>query len=334
MIAGLRAEYYEQRHTGRDQRYASGDTKNGRNLVNEKVLGSLDLFPSLNLIYSFTETINLRTSYTRTIARPSFKELSFAQILDPVSNRIFNGSLFTYGAWDGKLTETRIDNIDLRWELFGERDQIYSVSLFFKKFDDPIELVRIPEQQTSTEYQPRNVGDGRLYGIELEFRKELGFISPYLDLFSLNGNITLVRSEIDMTETEYNSRKSFEKTGETISDTREMAGQSPWVINAGINYIHPETGIQTGIYYNVKGQTLAIVGAGLFPDVYAEPFHSLNFSFNLPVGKKERTGIDFRISNILNDKNEYLYHSFRADPQIYSSYNLGRTFSLGVSVRI
>ncbi|MBW6537159.1 MAG: TonB-dependent receptor, partial [Mariniphaga sp.] len=36
-ILGLRAENFVQRHTGRDQRYASGDTENGINLDNEKV---------------------------------------------------------------------------------------------------------------------------------------------------------------------------------------------------------------------------------------------------------------------------------------------------------
>jgi outer membrane receptor protein involved in Fe transport len=200
-IIGLRMENYVQRHTGRDQAYASGDV-NGRNLDNDKVLESLDLFPTANFIYSLTKDQNLRFSYTRTIARPSFKELSFAQIIDPITNRIFNGSLFTYGDWDGQLVETRIDNIDLRWELFLKRGQIFSVSAFYKRFDNPIELVRIPEQQTSSEYQPRNVGNGQLYGFEMEFRKDLDFISASLTNFNLSANFTWVYSEIDMTDTE------------------------------------------------------------------------------------------------------------------------------------
>jgi TonB-dependent receptor len=92
-ILGIRAENYVQRHTGRDQLASQGNPA-GRTLDNEEVLNSLDLFPSVNLIYSFTEEQKLRASYSRTIARPSFKELSFAQILDPITNRTFNGSLF------------------------------------------------------------------------------------------------------------------------------------------------------------------------------------------------------------------------------------------------
>ncbi len=332
-ILGLRAENFVQRHTGRDQRFASGDTENGINLDNEIVLEAFDLFPSVNLIYALTEDQNLRASYSKTIARPSFKELSFAQILDPISNRIFNGTLFTYPGWDGNLTETRINNIDLRWELFMERGQIISASAFFKSFDNPIELVRIPEQQTSTEYQPRNVGDGRLFGAELEFRKDLDFIAPQLANFNLNGNITLVESQIDMTEIEFNSRKTYEKNGETIENKRQMAGQSPYVINSGLTYSSSKTGLDAGFFYNVKGSTLSIVGAGLFPDIYIEPFHSLNFSMNKKIGENNNTSIDFKVSNILNSRVESYYQSFNAEKQLYSSMGPGRSYSLGVSFR-
>lgn len=332
-ILGVRAEYFVQRHMGRDQTYASGDTINGRNLNNQKVLESFDLFPSANFIYTLSKDQNLRLSYSRTIARPSFKELSFAQIIDPISNRIFNGSLFTYGDWDGQLVETRIDNIDFRWEIFLKRGQIFSASGFYKHFDKPIELVRIPEQQTSSEYQPRNVGNGLLYGIELEFRKDLDFISTSLSNFNINGNFTWVKSQISMTNAEYNSRKAYEKTGETVTKTRQMAGQSPYVINAGITYSNYEKGINAGIFYNVKGPTLYIVGAGLFPDIYQEPFHSLNFSINKKLGKDKKTVIDFKVSNILNDRNDIMYQSYTATNQIFESKNPGLSFGFGINYK-
>ena len=205
-VFGLRGENFVQKHTGRDQdaagyirsRITEGaeldeaiaevqaaqndpNVNLGNVLDNDKVLDALDLFPSVNLIYSLAEKQNLRLSYSRTIARPSFKELSFAQIFDPISNRIFNGGLFAIGSWDGNLVTTLIDNIDLRWEMFMDRGQTYSVSAFYKSFANPIELVRIPQQRTNVEYQPRNVGDGRLYGMEFEFRKALDFIGPAVE---------------------------------------------------------------------------------------------------------------------------------------------------------
>lgn len=326
-VVGLRGEYFVQRHTGRDQRWASGDEVNGKNLDNDVVLESIDLFPSINLIFTASEMQNVRLSYTRTIARPSFKELSFAQILDPISNRIFNGSLFTYSDWDGNLTETRIDNLDFRWELFQEKDQMYSVSLFYKLFDNPIELVRIPEQQTSTEYQPRNVGDGSLLGLELEFRKDLGFVTRGLEGLSVSGNVTLAQSSVEMTTSEYNSRKYYEKTGETIEKTRQMAGQSPYVVNAGLSYLKADSPWNAGIFYNVKGPTLTIVGGGLFPDIYMEPFHSINLSLGYKFGDDDRQSLDFKVNNLLNDKVASYYQSYNAANQIYSSYSPGLAFS-------
>jgi len=329
-ILGLRAENFVLRHTGRDQAFAQGN-ENGRNLEDEIVLESLDFFPSVNLIYNITEPQNLRFSYTKTIARPSFKEMSFAQILDPITNRIFNGGLFPYSDWDGNLTETRIDNLDLRWEYFLEGGQIFSVSAFYKTFDRPIELVRIPQQQTSVEFQPRNVGDGVLYGAEFEFAKNLDFISPGFRFFNISTNLTLIHSQIEMTDREFNARMDFLKDGQTISNTRQMAGQSPFVINSGITYSNFDNGIETGFFYNVKGPTLELVGVGLYPDVYTQPFHSLNFSFNKRLGANQNTTIDFKISNLLNDKIESYFEAYNTQSQVFSSINPGRAISLGIS---
>jgi outer membrane receptor protein involved in Fe transport len=350
---GLRAENYVQRHTGRDQRAAARisnaidqgisvdivkeqilEDGDGNFLDDEKVLDALDLFPSANLIYELKENMNLRASYSRTIARPSFKELSFAQIIDPVSNRIFNGGLFEYDDWDGNLSETRIDNIDLRWEMFLPKGQLFSASIFYKSFDDPIELVRIPTAQNASEFQPRNVGDGQVYGAEVEFRKHLGFISPALDKISLSTNVTVVESVIDMTDTEFTSRKNFEKDGENVEDTREMAGQAPYIINAGLSYSDIDRALDMGFYYNVKGETLTVVGGGIFPDVYSEPFHSLKFSLNKAFGPDQRTSLSFNVSNILNDLREEFYTSFRAEDQVFTRFNPGISFSLGLKYSV
>jgi hypothetical protein len=330
-IVGLRAENFVQRHTGRDQLWANGDTNNGNALENEKVLDALDLFPSVNFIYEMTDQQNIRLGYSRTIARPSFKELSFAQIIDPITGRIFNGGLFPYDDWDGNLKETRIHNIDLRWEFFLERGQIFSVSAFYKEFDAPIELIRIAEAQTIPEFQPRNVGKGQVFGLELEARKDLDFISPALKNFNISGNVTFVESIIEMTEREFNARKNQERSGETIEDTRQMAGQAPYVINLGVSYNNYDSGIDAGLFYNVKGETLEVISSGLYPDVYFQPFHSLNFTFNKRLGKNRNSAINLKVSNILNDKWESFYESFEAENQIFSSFSPGIAIGLGFS---
>jgi TonB-dependent receptor len=323
---GLRAEQYILRHTGRDPQYAQGDETNGHNLDNAKVLESFDLFPSANLTYFLGENQNLRLSYSKTVARPSFKEMSYAQIIDPASNRIFNGGLFSVDDWDGNLHQTRIQNFDLRWEKYFKSDQLLSLSLFYKLFDDPIELVRLHKSPTTSEFQPRNVGDGKVFGAELELRKSLNFLSSSLTNFGVSGNLTLAKSIIQMTQQEFDVRKSREKNGENIDNKRPMAGQAPYIINAGLTYNNPSMGLDAGLFYNVEGETITVVGGGLYPDVYSQPFNSLKFNLNKSFG---HYSLSLHIDNILGDSQQEMYQSFRADNQIFTSYNPHTSASIG-----
>lgn len=333
-ILGLRVENYQQNHTGRDISFAQSNGNAGNSLNNETVLDATDLFPSANLIYNLTENQNLRLSTSRTIARPSFKELSFAQILDPLSNRTFNGGLFAYeGEWDGNLRATYINNYDLRWELFMPNGQLFSISAFYKVFNDPIELVRIRQAQTTNEFQPRNVGDGTLMGLEVEVRKSLDFLSTSLSNFTWVTNVTLAETRLEMSEIEFNARNDFRKSGQAITNERDMAGQAPHVINAGISYENFEANTDAGLYYNVQGKTLTVVGGGLFPDVYSEPFHSLNFNLNKRFGEEENVTFNFSVNNILGDEREEFYNGFGADPQFFSRRSPGRSVSLGVGYK-
>lgn len=325
---GLRAEQYVQRHTGRDALYAQGDPS-GNNLDNKKVLDTFGFFPSVNATYFLSGSQNLRFSYSRTIARPSFKELSYAQILDPISDRIFNGGLYEIDGWNGNLRETSIHNFDLRWEKFFGGGQLFSTSLFYKAFDAPIELVRIQAQSTSSEFQPRNVGEGRVFGAEFELRQSLGFITSLLSHFSVNTNLTLVESVINITQQEFDARKNREKEGQTIDDTRQMTGQAPYMVNTGFQYDNPGIGFDAGFYYNIEGETLVAVGGGLFPDVYSEPYHNLRLNLNKSLGKNNQATVSLSVSNILNEKRAEYYQGYNTENQVFSLYHPQRSISIG-----
>ena len=89
-----------------------------------------------------------------------------------------------------------------------------------------------------------------------------------------------------------------------------------------------------GVYYNVKGPTLQIVGMGLFPDVYTQPFHSLNFSFTTKLGKEKGIDLKLRASNLLNDDVLSVYKSFQAQDQIFSRYTPGWRVSAGLTFKL
>ena len=332
-IIGLRGELFMQRHTGRDQ-VGAVTPEQGNVLDNDLVLDEFNLFPSANLIFSANEDLNLRGSYYRSIARPSFKELSFATILDPVSNRTFNGGLFVYDDWDGNLVSTNINNFDLGLEFYLQPGEIISVSVFYKTFENPIEIVRIPSAPNGNDFQPRNVGDGQLLGVEFQLTKKLDFISPALKNFNFTGNVTLIDSRIDMTDAEFQARKGVEKEGEVIENTRDMAGQAPYIINAGISYDNNEKGLSAGLFYNVKGRTLEVVGGQSVPDVYAEQFHSLNFTLNKAFGEEQRANVNLKVTNILNDRRESFFRAFEATPQVFTAYSPGTTISVGFTYEL
>ena len=125
-IIGLRVENFESRYTGEDNK----DINDPDKVIfdDETILDKFDFFPTANLIYELTEEMNLRGSYSRTTARPSFKEASIAKIFDPLSNNTFIGNI--------DLQPTYINNFDLRIEWFGESAEMVALSGFFKTFQD------------------------------------------------------------------------------------------------------------------------------------------------------------------------------------------------------
>lgn len=331
-IIGIRVENYSQKYTGQDQL--------GINVLdNEKVLDNTGVFPTANFIFNVNEKQNIRFSFSKTIARPSFKELSYAEIFDPISGRTFIGGMFRDADdiagieyWDGKLVSTDIYNFDLRWEMFHKYGQTISSGVFYKRFKNPIEMVEYATQTGA--FQPRNVGDGSVLGTEFEIRQSLKPLSEGLKNISVNMNLTYSVSQIKLSKTEYNSRVSNARSGQVISKTREMAGQAPYVINIGVNYSGSEAGItknvQAGLFYNVQGPTLQYVGLVDRPDVYIVPFNSLNFNATKHFGKNDGFVAGLKIDNILNDKIESVYKSYHAAKQYFAKRSTGTTFELKI----
>ncbi|WP_375584203.1 TonB-dependent receptor domain-containing protein [Cyclobacterium xiamenense] len=328
-IVGLRAEKYEQFYTGSNQT---------QTIVfdNERVLDDMDLFPTINLINGIRENQNIRFSFSRTIARPSFKEMSFAEILDPITGRTFVGGLFeetTNGGaevlWDGQLQATRINNFDLRWEKFLPAGQLLSLSAFYKTFNKPIEMVQFLSDPGA--FQPRNVGNGTVAGVELELRKSLSFLAPKLENLFFTFNGTLTESSIQMSASELRSRQLTAREGEEIGTRRDMAGQAPYIINSGIAYNDFVSGLEAGVFYNVQGSTLNYIGFGNRTDTYTVPFHAVNLSINKTLGQQERIRAGLVVQNLLNQTRQEVFRSYQAEDQIFTRLNPGTLINFSFS---
>ncbi|WP_298901480.1 TonB-dependent receptor [uncultured Psychroserpens sp.] len=313
-VVGIRTELFKSFYTGQNNEMQFDRTP---------ILDEFDLFPSANLIYTVTDNSNLRTSYSRTTARPSFKESSVARIFDPITNRLFIGNI--------NLVPTYVNNFDLRYERFGENGQMFAVSGFYKDFKDPIEqsfFLQAPTQLTVA-----NLGNAKVYGVEFEVRQRLGFITEGLNKLKFNANVSFIKSELTMSDAEFQSRQLAARDGERVDRERDLQGQAPFLINFGLDYNDQDSGFQTGLFYNVQGETLEVVGIGLVPDVYTKPFNSLNFTLNKAFGEDKRSSIDFKVSNILNSKRQSDYVSFGTRDQLFSVREPGTEIALGYSYK-
>ncbi len=313
-IYGVRFEKFVHKYTG---------TSNFDDLVfnNEKIIDVVDMLPSVNLIYSLSEGVNIRTSFTKTLARPSFKEASISQIYDPFTDRTYIGNI--------GLVESKIDNYDVRIEYFMNSGQMFAVSGFYKSFRNPIEVVAYSEA-TPNQFQPRNVGDANVAGVEFEVRKNLGFISESFTSLDIGSNVSFIQSKVkmDLSENgEYESRVNNARPGETISPTRSMQGQSPYVINAFLNYRGIKNDVSANLSYNVQGKRLSAVGIGRVPDIYEQSFHNLSLKISKNIGA---VNFGLTVNNILNSTNQKNFESYNADPQIFEFFKPGR--SIGFSV--
>ncbi|MDO6596484.1 TonB-dependent receptor [Oceanihabitans sp. 2_MG-2023] len=319
-IIGLRTENFDLYYTG---------VTNAGAVVGENTISEFDFFPSANLIYAASDKTNFRGSYSRTTARPSFKEASTAQVYDPTTNRFFIGGLDN-NTFDN-VKPSYVNNFDLRYEVFREKGQMIAVSGFYKDFKDPIELVSFP--QASNQITVTNTGNARVIGAEIEFRQALGFIANSLENLRLTTNVSIIDSDLKMTDNEYGTRLAAARNGENIKDSRNMQGQAPYLINAGLDYGNDDKGFRAGIFYNVQGKTLEVVGTGYVTDVYSKPFHSLNFTFNKAFGEDKNSAIDFKVTNILGSDRESVYESYQAADQVYQLRSPGTEISLGYSYK-
>ena len=315
-VLGVRLESFEILYTGQDIE---------KNIYNDaSFIDVTDLYPSLNIIYSLAENSNLRASYSSTTARPSFKESSAANIYDPIVERSFLGNL--------ELKPSYIDNFDLRYEKYGEDNQFLALSLFYKLFEDPIE-VNYYSVNTPNDYIARNSNDAAVFGLEFELRKNI--VNNDRSRFSINLNTSIINSDLEMTDQEYNFRLALAKQIgiDSLDRNRVMQGQSPYLVNAGLNYNLFDKELEAGLFYNVQGRALQVISAGEFPEVYTEPFHSLNLNVSKRIGSEKKTTFSIKAENLLGDVIESRMDHFGNSDLEYSILEPGINISLGLSYK-
>lgn len=309
IVWGARGESYYQ--------YISTADASGKSI--KKDMTFFDLLPSANISYAVNEKSNIRLSGSRTVSRPELRELSNFVYYDFV----------TYSSLQGNpdLKRALITNADLRYELYPGVGEAVTASVFYKRFKNAIEqTVDAGSTPNRRQIRVENADNAEAFGFELELRKKLDFISaePFFQNMTAFANFSYIHSSVNLVG------------GSSDGPSRSLQGQSPYLINAGLQYDHPETNLSFGLLYNKMGQRIYLVGFEGYPHIYERGRDLLD----LQIGKKilnKRGDLRLNVSDLLNQKfifyqnndNKKSYNE--SVDQIITSQRQGTNISLNFS---
>lgn len=225
-----------------------------------------NILPSLNLIYEVNAKSNFRLSASQTVSRPELRELA------PFSFFDFN----TFSSLEGNpnLKITQIQNYELRYEFYPGSGEVMSLSIFDKRFTNPVELILAADLTLGVIRRSfTNLPSANALGIEFDFRKKLTFLGSAFEHVVLFGNAALIGSTIDL-------KGDTVIESNTFNIDRPMQGQSPYILNFGLSYEIPKINSYVSLSYNRFGERIYNVGTKNVPDIY----------------EKARNVIDFQIS--------------------------------------
>ncbi|RYY99338.1 MAG: TonB-dependent receptor [Chitinophagaceae bacterium] len=274
-----------------------------------------DWLPGLNLTYKLNGRTNIRLSGSQTVIRPEFRELSNFAFYD-----------FELGATvlgNSKLQRTKVSNADLRWELYPRAGELFTVGVFYKYFRNPIETYfNNLGAGSSATFNFANMEKAESYGVELEARKKLDFVSG-LRNFTLTSNLSYI----------YNRVKG-------VNVNRPMQGQSPYLVNLGLQYDLEQAGFSSTLLFNRIGRRILYVGnlnqsvgASGIPDIWEHPRSLLD----LQVAKKVLRGkgeLRLSVSDVLNQP-AIFYHNLDKNKQFNAGADvpaIRRSYGSNVSV--
>ena len=317
--AGVRAEHTNQIYTM---------LQKFRNMGQVGEQSYWDWLPSASLKWTPTKKMNVRLSYYRSINRPGFYEIVPYQIMGEEYQEKGNPN----------LKRARIDNVDLRWEWFPSATEQVLAGVFYKYLQDPIEQVFVAADGklgsgADAYYMPDNLGNAKNYGFEIDVVK-------YIRHFGIKANYTYTHSTITTTKREYNEGSAEYKTG--VTQTRPLVNQAPHTANLSLLYKDTNYGWNAQLAASYTGTKLALVSPFKDADQWDKAIFGLDFSME----KKFPCGVSvfLKANNLLDAKRErYLktvnqsnleYEGQRSDKTIVGTYKYGRTFLLGVRVKM
>jgi hypothetical protein len=325
LSAGVRAEvtdlftdvidYYKLGYAQNDKRR---ENLGGFPLINAASIKQVNYLPSGSLIYKIkndtTAQINLRFNVSQTVARPSFRELYDGAVYD------YEFRTLIYG--NSALKPVLISNFDFRGEAYFKNEDNVSASLFYKDFNNHIEMGFQVDGITW-----ENIKSSNVIGMEVEFKKKIG------KSFELRSNVTLVKSSSEFVVRTLEVIDGIKVFTPVDTINRPMFGQAPYIINAIASYKNDKIGVVATLSYNIQGPRLVITSSikGV-ADVYELERNVIDFKLSKNLGKHFVTNITIR--DILNAPVNRSYKLPDGSYKIYDNFRYGVNFNLGIAYKL
>jgi TonB-dependent receptor len=280
------------------------------------------ILPFANIAYNFTEKALFRLAFSQTVNRPVFREIAPFNYYDFDRNANFFGN--------PNLKVAEVSNIDFRWEYYPDKNESISIGAFYKDFTNPIEVLNVGGSNLL--YTFGNAKSAQNYGVEIELRKSLRNLTTVnaIDNISINMNAAIIDSKVsfDTADPMYANQESG----------RYMQGQSPYLVNFGLNYNDLETGWQVNAAYNVFGPRIFSAGDNdENPTQYEMPRHQIDLTISKEINAK--WNIKLGVQDIFNQKYRILQDQNRdqkiaGDDKTIFSFSPGQYLSVGVTYQL
>lgn len=295
--------------------------------------------PATTLTWNFAQNMQLRLHGSKTIARPQFRELAPQLYLDFESSRQFLGN--------PQLIDSELYNAEARYEWFFARDQRITLAGFFKKIKNPIEAVAfIAGGSTSLQTGFSNAPGAKLYGGEIEAQKYIALDTLGGGFFAtkrlvLIGNYTFTKSELETSDrlaTNPILGAQPIRSSLLFDDGAPLVGQSDHLVNLQVGFEDTESLSQLTVLFNYASERVTnrgpVVEGVRLPDIIERPGIRLDVVARqgFAVGGAEFE-LKFEARNLTKTRYQE-FQTFSNDVRVdTNTYNVGRTFTLGLSAK-
>ena len=276
--------------------------------------------PSVLLKYDVNDDLKLRASFTETLSRPKYSALI------PSVNYNRADEEATIG--NPNLKPTTSYNFDLSAEYYFKSVGLVSVGFFYKSINNVIvdEVWKGMDAQlpiTGTyDYEiskPINAYDADLFGVEVAYQRDFGFITPALKCLGFYGNYTYTANK---TKNHHFEHRVLED-GEDI----DMIGSPEHTANASLFF--EKWGFNLRLSYNFASAFVDEMGEVAQLDRYYDKVNYLDLNASYTFGKRFKTTIYADVTNLLNQPLRYYQGTKDRTAQV--EY-YGARFNAGIKV--